>query len=404
MRIANGLTFDGEGFSPRDVFIEGGRFATEAFAREAGGEGGEDVLDASGCYVIPGLIDVHFHGAMGHDFCDADAAGVAAIARYEASRGVTSICPTTMTLPEERLAPIMASIAAHATVQRAAAASRAAEAEGASASEPSDDSARREAAILGINMEGPFISPGKVGAQNPGYVRGASVEEFSRLQGRAGGLIKIVDVAPEEPGNIDFIRAVAHDVRVSVAHTCADYETACAAFDAGAAHLTHLYNAMPGLHHRKPGPIAAAVEHPSVTPELIADGVHVRPAMVRLAFQLFGDDRVILISDSLRACGLGDGEYELGGQQFTVRGNRATIANGSLAGSVSDVMRCLRTAVLEMGIPLASAVKAASANPARALGLAGERGTLSAGAIADAVLLDKRTLEVRRVILRGRAL
>ena len=375
MRIANGMVFDGQCFRERDVVVEEERFARVEPASDGEALGAQDV-DASGCYVIPGLIDVHFHGAMGHDFCDASQEGIAAIARYEASRGVTSICPTTMTLPEERLVPIMASVAQH---------------------EGSSD----EAAIVGINMEGPYIAPDKVGAQNPAYVRSASAEEFARLQQAAQGLIKLVDVAPEQPGNLDFIHDVSHDVRVSIAHTCTDYDTACAAFDAGARHMTHLYNAMPSLHHRNPGPIAAGAERNDVTAEIIADGVHIHPAMVRLAFTLFGDDRMILISDSLRACGLGDGEYELGGQQFFVAGNRATIANGSLAGSVSDVMACLRTAVLTMGIPLTSAVKAASVNPARALGLASERGAIAPGYMADAVVLD-RELNIKHVVLRGK--
>ncbi len=375
MRIANGMVFDGQCFRERDVVVEEARFARVEPASDGKALGAQDV-DAGGCYVIPGLIDVHFHGAMGHDFCDASQEGIAAIARYEASRGVTSICPTTMTLPEERLVPIMASVAQH-------------------------EGATDEAAIVGINMEGPYIAPDKVGAQNPAYVRSASADEFVRLQQAAGGLIKLVDVAPEQPGNLDFIHDVSHDVRVSIAHTCTDYDTACAAFDAGARHMTHLYNAMPSLHHRNPGPIAAGAERNDVTAEIIADGVHIHPAMVRLAFTLFGDDRMILISDSLRACGLGDGEYELGGQQFFVHGNRATIANGSLAGSVSDVMACLRTAVLTMGIPLTSAVKAASVNPARALGLASERGAIAPGYVADAVVLD-RELNIKHVVLRGK--
>ena len=380
MRIANGKVFDGQCFRERDMVVEGRAFSSiEASGGEAWGAcGAADTLDASGCYVIPGLIDVHFHGAMGHDFCDASDEGISAIAAYEASRGVTSICPTTMTLPEERLAPIVASVAAH-------------------------EAAAGEAGIVGINMEGPYIAPDKVGAQNPAYVRSASIEEFGRLQQQAKGLIKLVDVAPEQPGNLEFIRQVSHDVRVSVAHTCSGYDDACAAFDAGARHMTHLFNAMPALHHREPGPIAAGAERNDVTAEIIADGVHIHPAMVRLAFALFGDDRMILISDSLRACGLGDGEYELGGQQFFVKGNRATIANGSLAGSVSDVMACMRTAVRSMGIPLTSAVKAATVNPARALGLDGKLGAIAPGYQADAVVLD-RDLNIKHVVLRGKAL
>ena len=380
MRIANGKVFDGQCFRERDVVVEGQTFSSiETSGDVACGAGdAADALDASGCYVIPGLIDVHFHGAMGHDFCDASDEGISAIAAYEASRGVTSICPTTMTLPEERLAPIVASVAAH-------------------------EAAVGEAGIVGINMEGPYIAPDKVGAQNPAYVRSASIEEFGRLQQQAKGLIKLVDVAPEQPGNLEFIRQMSHDVRVSVAHTCTGYDDACAAFDAGARHMTHLFNAMPALHHREPGPIAAGAERNDVTAEIIADGVHIHPAMVRLAFALFGDDRMILISDSLRACGLGDGEYELGGQQFFVKGNRATIANGSLAGSVSDVMTCMRTAVRTMGIPLTSAVKAATVNPARALGLDGKLGAIAPGYQADAVVLD-RDLNIKHVVLRGKVI
>lgn len=374
MRIINGSVFDGEGFVERDVYADGDLFVGEA----ACAEGGETV-DASGCYVIPGLVDLHFHGSAGADISDGDLAGLHKMGAYEASRGITALCPATMTLPEDVL-------------MRAA--------QAASAYEPAAD----EAALVGINMEGPFISPSKVGAQNPDYVRNPSAEEFRRLQEAAGGLFKLVDIAPEEPGAEEFIREMADEVRISLAHTCTDYDTAVRAFELGARQLTHLYNAMDPMHHRKPGPIPAAVEHGEVTAEIIADGVHIHPAMVRLAFQLFGDDRMILISDTLRAAGLEDGTYDLGGQDVTVRGPVATIDNGALAGSVSDLMRCLTVAVRDMGIPLASAVKAASANPARALGLDAERGAIEPGKVADAVLLDKETLDVKAVVLRGELL
>ena len=374
MRIINGRVFVGEGFVERDVFVAEGRFVGEA-ARAEGGQ----TVDAAGCYVIPGLVDLHFHGSAGADISDGDLAGLHRMGAYEASRGVTAMCPATMTLPEDVL-------------MRAA--------QAAAAYEPAAD----EAALVGINMEGPFISPSKVGAQNPDYVRNPSAEEFRRLQEAAGGLFKLVDIAPEEPGAEEFIREMANEVRISLAHTCTDYDTAARAFELGARQLTHLYNAMDPMHHRKPGPIPAAVEHGEVTAEIIADGVHIHPAMVRLAFQLFGDTRMILISDTLRAAGLEDGTYDLGGQDVTVRGPVATIDNGALAGSVSDLMRCLTVAVRDMGIPLASAVKAASANPARALGLDAERGAIEAGKVADAVLLDKETLDVRAVVLRGELL
>lgn len=371
-RIEGGAVFDGDGFAKCPVFIQADKLVE---GESAGGE----VLDASCCYVIPGLIDLHFHGCMGDDLSDASVEGLHRMAAYEARRGVTAICPASMTLPHDRLMAIMANVGAF-------------------------EADAREAELVGMNMEGPYISPDKVGAQNPDYVRPASLAEFDELQAAARGRIKLVDVAPEEPGNLDFIRAAHDEVRVSLAHMCADYDTAKAAFETGAKHMTHLYNAMPGLHHRKPGPIAAGAETPGVTPELITDGVHVHPAMVRLAFELFGADRVIIISDSLRCCGLEDGTYELGGQNFTLAGRRCTLADGTLAGSASDQMSCLRTAVTEMGIPLVDAVRAASTNPARALGVSDSYGSLAYGHTASLVLLDQATLEVKHVVLRGKLL
>lgn len=371
--IKNGFVFDGDGFVERDVLIADGVFV-EALE---GAEG--DVIDAAGCYVIPGLVDIHFHGSAGADISDGDLEGLHKMGAYEASRGVTAMCPATMTLSEEQLTAAAQAAAAYV---------------------PTDV----EADLVGINMEGPFISPSKVGAQNPDFVRNPSAEEFRRLQDAANGLFKLVDIAPEEPGADEFIQELAGEVRISLAHSCADYDVAAKAFGLGVRHLTHLYNAMNPMHHRKPGPIPAAAEHDEVTAEIIADGIHIHPAMVRLAFYLFGDDRMVLISDTLRAAGLEDGVYDLGGQDVTVKGPVATIENGALAGSVSDLMRCFYVAVKDMDIPLVSAVKAATQNPARAIGLEGKYGTLAAGAIANAVLLDKETLELKQVVLRGKAL
>ena len=232
-------------------------------------------------------------------------------------------------------------------------------------------------------------------------------------------MIRILDTAPEEPGNLEMIRELSKEVRISVAHTASDFETAQEAFRAGVRQLTHLYNAMPGIHHRMPGPVIAALDlNAGVSAELIADGIHVHPAMVRFTFRNFGPENMILISDSMRACGLPAGQYELGGQAVTVLEEPVCIAGGdgvgstkkkavltdhpeTLAGSVATLYDCLRCAVLEMGIPLPDAVRAASENPARALGVYGEHGTLSAGAFADIILSDK-DLNIRAVILRGK--
>lgn len=378
MQIAGGSVLTGEGFVPADVLVEGERFAAVAPRDKAAAPAGaadEAVLDATGCYVIPGLIDLHFHGCVGHDFCDGTEEALDAIARHEASCGVTAICPATMTYPEDVLGPIMDCAAAYAAKPDGA-------------------------ALVGINMEGPYISPDNIGAQNPAYLHLPDEAMFRRLQERSGNLIKLVDVAPEVDGALDFITAVAPDVRVSIAHTQADYDTTCAAIEAGARQMTHLCNAMPPLHHRKPGPIGAAFDNSEVTPELIADGVHIHPSMVRLLFTAFGGDRVILISDSMMATGLDDGEYTLGGQDVTVRGNVATLHDGTIAGSATDLMACVRVAVRDMGIPLETAVRAASANPARALGIEADRGAIAPGMIADAVILDEN-LEVKHVVVRG---
>ena len=371
MIVRNAKVFtDGCRFVEKDLVIRDGRIVFGAAPRAD-----EEILDAGGAYALPGLVDIHFHGAVGHDFCDADEAGLQAIADFEASKGVLAICPATMTFNEEILNGIMDVAAAHKN--------------------------GRGADLVGINMEGPYISPSKVGAQNPKYVMGADAGMFRRLQERSGGLIKLVDVAPEEPGNLDFIRACHDEVRISIAHTCADYDTAKAAFAAGASHMTHLYNAMPGITHRAPGPIIAALEEGAEV-ELITDGIHIHPAMVRFTFNTFGDDHVILIADSMMACGLPDGQYSLGGQAVTVKGALATLTEhpGTIAGSATCLYDCMRHAVLDMGVPLASAVRAATLNPARSIGIDADYGSLEPGRWGNVVLADEQ-LNIQKVIQKG---
>ncbi len=360
-------------FAVQDLVIRNGRIVPQAKA-----EPGEQVIDADGLYALPGLVDIHFHGAVGHDFCDADPEGLQAIADFEASKGVLAICPATMTFSEEILNGIMDVAAAHKN--------------------------ERGADLVGINMEGPYISPKKVGAQNPKYVMAADAGMFRRLNERSGGLIKLVDVAPEEPGNLDFIKECSKEVCISIAHTCTDYDTAKAAFAAGANHMTHLYNAMPGINHREPGPIIAALEDGAMV-ELITDGVHIHPAVVRFTFNTFGDDHVVLIADSMMACGLPDGAYSLGGQAVTVRGPRATLTEhpDTIAGSATCLYDCMRHAVREMGVPLESAVRAASENPARCIGIEADYGSLAEGRIGNVILADA-DLNIRTVIRHGEVL
>ena len=365
---------------------------------------GEEVLDASGLLALPGLVDIHFHGAAGHDLCDGNSEGLAAIARYEAEHGITAICPATMTLPEEKLNTAMDNAAAFrysAEVRRKTDTSS-----GPSHQPPLDGKAAGPAPIadlVGINLEGPFISPKKPGAQDPGYIIPADSAMFRRLQARCGDIIRIVCVAPEEPGNLEFIQETGDTVRISLAHTAADYDCAREAFSAGAKQMTHLYNAMPGISHRAPGPVIAALES-GADVELIADGVHIHPAVVRFTFNIFGPEHVILISDSMEATGLPDGEYRLGGQNVTVSGNLAVLTDhpDTIAGSVTNLYDCMKNAVLEMGVPLEVAVRAASENPAHAIGIGRDYGSLVPGHLAR-ILLTAPDLRLVSVIIGGRS-
>lgn len=372
-KIINGQVFQEEGFfSPGTLYICQDRIVSEKDYHEAPGE--ETVTDAANGYVIPGLTDIHFHGCMGSDCCDGTAEAFQTIAEYELRQGVTSITPATMTMPEEVLSDICRTA--------------------------SSFSCGSGADFCGLYMEGPFISVEKKGAQNEAYIRPADTGMLKRLQDISGGKIRTVVVAPETEGALEFIRENSGSINISLAHTTADYDTAKEALSLGASQLTHMYNAMPPLSHRAPGPIGAAAEQEACMAELICDGIHVHPSVVRASLKLFGDDRIIFISDSMRAAGMEDGEYDLGGQAVTVKGSLATLKDGTIAGSVTNLMGCMRNAVTNMGIPLTSAVKCAAANPVKAIGLWEDYGSLVPGKYANIVILNK-TLDVEQVIHRG---
>lgn len=323
--------------------------------------------------ILPGLVDIHLHGCAGYDFCDGTPEAMQAIEAYENAHGVTSLCPATMTLPAKRLEEIC---------------SAAAEFHG--------------AGIQGIYLEGPFVSMAKRGAQNPAYIQKPDLKLLERLQECAGGLIKIVAIAPETEGAMACIQNGKEQFLFSIAHTCADYETASEAIAAGAYHITHLYNAMPSFHHREPGVIGAAADNERAEVEVICDGVHVHPAMVRNTFRIFGDDRVIFISDSMMAAGMQDGVYALGGQKVLVKGNLAVLEDGAIAGSVTNLYDCMVTAV-SMGIPIESAIRAATFNPAKAIGIEEKYGTLEPGKKADIVITDL-SLQLLEVLKSGHQL
>lgn len=352
-------------FEIKDIYVNNGRFCESS--------DDDEVIDAKGLTAIPGLTDIHFHGCVGHDFCDGTFEATQAIANYQASKGITSICPATMTLPEETLAGIC--------------------------KEASTYNSEEGAMLMGINMEGPFVSLAKKGAQNGSYLRKPDIDMFRRLNKLSGGMIKIVAIAPEEEGAMELIKELKDETILSIAHTTADYDTAMKAFEAGANHVNHLYNAMPSLHHREPGVIGAAADSDCYV-EVICDGVHIHPSVIRMTFNIFGDDKIVLISDSMMATGLTDGNYSLGGQAVTVVGNRATLDSGTIAGSATNLMDCLRVCV-SFGIPLESAVKCAAENPAKQIGIFDQVGSITPGKFANFVLLDK-DLNTVSVFVKGK--
>ncbi len=367
MKICNARVYRNGFFRPGEIEINGDRF---------GQTNDGEVFDAGGLLAVPGLVDIHFHGCAGYDVCDGTEEAIQAIADYEQSEGVLAICPATMTFPEEKLTEIVRAAARHVN--------------------------GKGADLVGLHLEGPFINPDKAGAQNPSDICLPDIEMFARLHRQAGELFKVCSLAPEMAGAMEFITAVSRFIpAVSVAHTAADYDTAMQAFALGANHLTHCYNAMPGIHHRNPGPIMAAADS-GADVELICDRIHVHPAVVRATFKLFGDDHVILVSDSMMACGLPDGQYALGGQDVTVKGRTAVLTGqeGVIAGSVTDLMGCLRCAVQEMGIPLESAVRAASHNPARSIGIDRDYGDIAPGKYANVLLLDDE-LRIVHIMQKG---
>ena len=380
MIIKNARVFTEDGsFMQGDVVVKDGCFDS-VLERTADTDAANDstqheIIDASGLIMIPGLVDIHFHGCRGADMCDGTVEALDVITSYEASVGVTSVCPATMTIPRDELLCVMKNAG--------------------------DYTYHGGAHLVGINMEGPFISPSKKGAQAAENIMHCDYEYFRQLQDAANGLIKLVDIAPEEPGAFEFIDKAKDETVISIAHTAADYDTAKEAIEHGASHATHLYNAMPSLHHRNPGVIGAVRDSQKCHVELICDGVHIHPSVIRATFAMFGAERIILISDSMRATGLEDGEYTLGGQPVTVRGNLATLHDGTIAGSATNLMDCMRFAINEAGISLEEAIMCATANPAKEINIFDEAGSISVGKKADFVLLNN-ALDIVSVYIDGK--
>ena len=366
MIIKGGKVFQEDGsFLEQALYINDHRLVDKAEYQDDG-----KVIDAEGLLVLPGLVDIHSHGAAGEDFSDGNPEGLKKILQYEKRCGITSYCPTSMTFPKERLRQIFASIKGAQTEEGAK--------------------------VVGINMEGPFLDPVKKGAHVEEWIAAPDAAFVRELNQDVDGLVRLVTLAPNMEGAEEFIKEMHEEVCISLGHTAADYDCASRAMKLGAHHVTHLYNAMQPFGHRAPGLIGAAMDDPECMVELICDGYHIHPSAIRAAFRLFGPERVILISDSMRATGMENGTYELGGQEVTVKDRKAVLKDGTLAGSATNLYGCMCKAV-EFGIPLEQAIMAATANPARSIGIFDRVGSIRIGKQAD-LLLASENLELKRVI------
>ena len=349
MKVLKNVLLNGE---LTDITVDGGKIVKIGKTEDAG-------VDFGGNKIYPGLIDIHSHGCIGYDTMEGH---LEEMADWLLSKGTTTWYPTTMTMSQEDII----------------------------AATHNDIDFGHGANIPGFHMEGPFINKKYKGAQNEEYISPPSMELFNTCKN-----IKHVTIAPEAEGSMEFIEECP--AIVSVGHTDADYDTAKKAFDRGAKKLTHTYNVMPGIHHRAPGPIGAGSDSKGVYAELISDGRHIHASAVRMLVRLFGTDRVILISDSMRATGLGDGEYSFGGQPITVKNGKATTKDGNLAGSTSTLFECVKTAI-SFGIKEEDAVKMASLTPAELMGL--NKGKIAVGYDADFIIVDK-DFNLVKAIARG---
>lgn len=359
MIIRNARVFcDDYKFRIKDVYTSGGRFVDSENEADS-----NCVEDASGMNLIPGLVDIHTHGAVGVEFSECSVEELEKAAEYYYSCGVTTFLATSETDSEESLSRAFEAVAKY-------------------------NDADGCAHVGGINMEGPFLSPDKLGAMNEMYLKNPDVELFDRLNAISGGQVRLITVAPEIDGAMEFISEMKkRGVFVSLGHTVTDYDTAVRAFEAGASQLTHLYNAMPPLHHRNPALIGAGADYDGCMAEIISDGFHIHPSAIRIAFSIFGAERMILISDAICAMGMPDGDYVTAGLGFTKTGCKALLPDGTIAGSATNQFECMRRA-MSFGIPEESAVRAATANPAKAVGLYGEIGSVTPGKRADFVIAD----------------
>lgn len=363
MLICGGNVFLGKGFLYRDIRVENGVFEEITEPGTLKAEPGEDMVYAAGKKILPGLVDIHTHGRAGADFSFATEENLRDMCRSYAACGVTSVLATTMTNEPEAIETSLKNIRAFCEKQNSG------------------------ARILGIHMEGPFLGKEKKGAHDPQYLEEPSVEKYERFQELCGHRVRLLTIDPTLPHAEELIRQCRKDgVAVSLGHTACDYEAACDAAKDGADHVTHLFNAMNPLHHRTPGLIGAAVDLGMYT-ELICDGIHLHPMLIRMMFRL-APEKTLLISDSMQAAGLSDGEYELGGLKVYVKDGKATQADGTIAGSTTNVYDAMVNAI-RFGVPEEEAVYSASYLPARSIGMEHTTGSIAVGRKADFLLVGE---------------
>ncbi|NMB46982.1 MAG: N-acetylglucosamine-6-phosphate deacetylase [Firmicutes bacterium] len=362
--ITNGQLVTPFHVTPGTLVIEEG-VITYAGPSAYAPKGIEPIFDAGGSYVTPGLIDIHVHGGGGGDAMDGTVTALEQMSQIFSRHGTTAFLPTTVT-------------AAHGEILKAMGAVKQAAEKGTGGAQ-----------VVGIHVEGPYISEKRRGAQNPAHIRLPSIEELEEIRQVGGPLLKLVTLAPEMEGALEVIRQLrSWGVTVAVGHSDASYDQVMAAHSWGANHICHIYNAMRGLHHREPGVVGAALTCDDFAVELICDGVHVHPAAMELVFRAKGPDKVILITDTMRAMGLPVGHYQLGGLKIDVSKEAARLTTGELAGSTLSMAKAVKNAMEMLGVSWPEAVRMASYNPAHAVNLGHRKGSLTVGKDGDIAVFD----------------
>lgn len=379
MLFRNGTIFYKDDFKKSDIRAENG-VITE-IAESIPPNGNEEICDCKNRLVLPGLVEIHSHGCAGYDFSDAPLDGIYKMTEFYAEHGITSVLATTMTMPRENYRKAMQVINSAVSEKQSA--------------------GKKGADIIGINMEGPFLGINKKGAHDERYLEAPDTDYFEELDRLSGNNIKLVSIDPEYKEAEEFIKKFSESKVISLAHTSCGYERAVWAFENGAGNITHLFNAMNPLLHREPGIIGAFADCPekNVTAEMICDGIHIHSSVIRMMFRLCGDN-IILISDSMRAAGLSDGEYELGGIPVYVKNGKALQKDGTIAGSAANLFDCMVNAV-KFGVPPQKAIKSAASIPAKLACPEKKIGKLEKGFDADIILLDK-DYKLLEVYLKGK--